>query len=70
MWETESKRSKKTRGRVAATRWGSTARQVQARERRLLVTLIVGCCAVVSVFVAVDFWANAGVIHRGVSVGA
>ncbi len=69
MWDTETRRRKGRGGfgRLRTHRWGSTARSGPAR--RLLVPLIVGCCAVASLWVALDFGANTGVIHRGVSVG-
>ncbi|QIN80983.1 hypothetical protein GBA65_21230 (plasmid) [Rubrobacter marinus] len=73
MWKTEGRRSSEKAtegfGSFTARHRGSTAGARRARARRLLAPLIVGCCAVVSVLVAVDYWANAGAIYRGVSVG-
>ena len=73
MWDTEKKTTqRKAKGefdRFATYRWGATAGSAWVRVRRLVGPLTIVLCAVASLLVALDSGVDAGVIHRGVSVG-
>ena len=57
------------RGAGFGTHGGFSTRAPGRFRRRIIGPLIVVACALVSVLVAADYWANAGEIYRGVSVG-
>ncbi|QIN81036.1 hypothetical protein GBA65_21565 (plasmid) [Rubrobacter marinus] len=73
VWDTEKKTTqRKAKGefdRFATYRWGATAGSAWVRVRRLVGPLTIVLCAVASLLVALDSGVDAGVIHRGVSVG-